>query len=83
MIDNTGHERMIDFAQRVLQLSEKDQYRVFEFLAASGVLTYEQAKGLREYVAWYHLFGDRDYYESVKKAMCEIISNEIWGEKEE
>lgn len=79
MIDNRGHERMIDFAQTVLNLPEREQEQVFNFLAASGVLTYEQARGLREYVAWYHLFGDRDYYEAVKKAVCGRISNEIFG----
>ena len=81
MIDNRGHERMIDFAQTVLNLPEREQDKIFEFLAASGVLTYEQAHGLKEYVAWYHLFGDRDYYEEAKKAVCGRISNEIFGQE--
>lgn len=78
MKDNTAHERMIEFASMVIQLPAKDQPKVFEYLAASGILTYEQAKGLQTYVGYAHLFLDRDYYEAVKAAVGERIYKELW-----
>lgn len=76
--DYTAHERMIEFASMVIQLPAKDQPKVFEYLAASGILTYEQANGLQTYVGYAHLFLDRDYYEAVSGAVRERICNEIW-----
>lgn len=77
-VDTVAHERMIEFASTVLNLPAGDQPKVFEFLTANGILTYEQAKGLQTYVGYAHLFLDRDYYETVRSAVGERISKELW-----
>lgn len=78
-MDIIAHERAMDFAQRVIELSENDQNALFEYLIATGTLTEEEAKGLRVYVGLYHMFSDRDYYTAMKTAVCEQLCNEIFG----
>lgn len=73
-----AHERMIEFASFVRQLPANQQPRVFDYLAASGMLTYEEARGLQTYVGYAKLFLDREYYEAVKAAVGERIYKELW-----
>ncbi|MDD6484009.1 MAG: hypothetical protein PUF72_05480 [Clostridiales bacterium] len=77
-MNKLAHKRMTDFAQKVIEMKETDQNNLFAYFVNSGTLTAEQAKGLREYVALYHIFSDADYYNAIQKALCEKFVDELY-----
>lgn len=78
-MDANTHKKMIDFAQQVIDLSPKDQNLFFRYIVDAGILSKDEADGLRIYVATAHLFLDADYYEAVKNAVKEKIINDFYG----
>lgn len=71
-MDAIAIERMEKFAQEVLKLSPEMQAEFFNEMERSGLMTAEEAKGLKEYVALYHMFTNQRHYNMVKQAAYEM-----------
>lgn len=77
-----GHEIVIDnkrLDEILMGISERDFERLLETLP-------EDMNEVKELLvmrkALVKLFSDRDYYEAVKGAVCEMVVEELFGSKE-
>ena len=68
----TAIERMEAFAREVLKLSPEMQTEFFNEMVNAGLMTAEEAEGLKVYVAYYHMFTDQRYYNAVRDAVKEM-----------
>lgn len=76
-MDVTTMERMEEFARNVLKLFPEEQAQFFAELETSGLLTAEEVKGLKEYVALYHMYTDQRYYNMVRECVKEMYLSEF------
>ena len=76
-MDITAIERMEEFARGVLKLFPEEQAHFFDELENSGLLSADEVKGLKEYVALYHMFADQRYYKMVRECVKEMYLAEI------
>lgn len=70
-------ERMEEFARGVLKLSPEMQTVFFDEMVSGGLMSVEEAEGLKQYVALYHMFTDQRYYNAVREATRELYMNKI------
>ena len=68
----TAIERMEAFAREVLKLSPEMQVEFFDNMVNAGLMTADEANGLKEYVAYYHMFTNQRYYNAVRDAVKEM-----------
>ncbi len=76
-MDAVALERMEAFAQSVLKLSGEMQTEFFETMTATGMMSAEEAEGLKKYVALYHMFTDQRHYNAVRACALEMYMNEL------
>ncbi len=70
-------ERMEEFARGVLKLSPEMQSEFFAEMVSTGAMSADEAEGLKQYVALYHMFTDQRYYNAVREASFEMYMSEI------
>ena len=76
-MDVAATERMEEFARGVLKLPHEVQAVFFDEMVNGGLMSTEEAEGLKKYVALYHMFTDQRYYNEVRKATMEMYLNDI------
>lgn len=76
-MDAIATARMEEFAKGVLKLSPETQTEFFNEMVKSGMMTVDEAEGLKQYVALFHMFTDQRYYNAVKVTVSEMYMNEI------
>lgn len=73
----TAIERMEEFARGVLKLSPEMQVVFFDEMVQNGLMSAEEAEGLKQYVALYHMLTNQRYYNAVREATKEMFLNDI------
>lgn len=76
-INVTATERMEEFARGVLRLFPEQRAEFFEQMIRDGLLSAEEADGLKQYVALYHMFADQSYHNKVREAVMEMYLGEL------
>lgn len=70
-------ERMENFAREVLKLSPEMQVEFFNNMVASGLMTADEAEGLKQYVALYHMFTDQRYYKAIEAGVLAMYAGSL------
>ena len=73
----TAIGRMEEFARSVLKLPPEVQAEFFNEMENNGILTAEEVKDLKEYVALFHMYTDQRYYNAVRECVKEMYLSEI------
>ena len=73
MMDIEALARMEAFAKECLKLFPEQREMFFQEMVTTGLMTAEQAEGLREYVCYFRLFTDNRYYKMVERAVGEML----------
>lgn len=68
-------ERM--FLETLLSMSEETREKAFEVLKKDFGFSDELIEYLKTKLAFYHLFSDEHFYNSVRSALCETVYKEI------
>ena len=76
-MDASAVERMEEFARGVLKLTPEMQTVFFNDMVHNGMMSAEEAEGLKQYVALYHMFTDYRYYNAVRTATMELYLIDI------
>lgn len=70
-------ERMEKFAREVLKLTPEMQVEFYEEIQHNGLVTAEEAEGLKKYVALFHMFTDTRYYNAVRDCVKEMYMDTL------